>query len=218
MPLPLLSSATCLTGGPSTWRQDDHNAYMFVRAAAGRPIKGAAWVPMPAGLPKRLTSANRDDAIGWFADMILPRIAEALQSDPAVVLVPIPDPRRIVGAPPSRSRALAHEVAVRSGRRVLDVLRWRVVMARGSPAGGPIDPQALCDNLVTTGGIISAGCILVSDVVSNVSWVQAAAARIRRVGGSPILAVSAGRTSRTPPVDPFAPHVEEIADFEPLEF
>jgi hypothetical protein len=199
------------------WRQDDYNAFKFIRAVTRRRFAGSAWVPVPGRLPQRLTNANRDAAVEWFGEMAFASVQEVMP-DRAAVYVPIPGSDRVVGSLPSPSRTLAAELARRDDARLLDILRWRQPLRQVPKRGGALDPQALSDNLVTTGGVVMADCVLVADVVSGLACVQAVAGRLRRLGGRPVLVVSAGRTVDAFPDDPFAPRVESIAPFHPKDF
>lgn len=235
-----VSCVSCMTRRLHDWRQEDYNAFKFVRAIMRRRFTGAAWIPVPGQLPQRLTHATRDAAVEWFGDMAAPSVDEVVGRRP-VVYVPIPDANRIVGSKPSPSRALASELARRSDARLLDVLRWRqplrylrrasVVLSGGSDIArdmsgdlpgdldrGLLDPQLLSDNLINTGGVVMADCILVADVIDRIACVQAVAGRLRRLGGRPLLVVSAGRIVDTFPDDPFAERVEQVPHFEPKDF
>ena len=233
----VVSCVSCMTRHLHDWRQEDYNAFKFIRAITRRRFTGAAWIPVPGQLPQRLTQATRDVAVEWFGDMAAPSVQEVIGRR-SVVYVPIPDANRIVGSKPSPSRALASELARRSDTRLLDVLRWRqplrhlrrasVVLsgAGGDRPGdmdgdahrGQLDPQLLSDNLINTGGVVMADCILVADVVDAIACVQAVAGRLRRLGGRPLLVVSAGRIVDSFPDDPFAERVEQVPHFEPRDF
>jgi hypothetical protein len=200
------------------WRQDDYNAFKFMRAVMRRRFAGSAWVPVPGRLPQRLTHANRDAAVEWFGEMALPAVQDMIVPGCEVVYVPIPGSGRVVGSLPSPSRTLAAELARRVDARLLDILRWRQPLGQMPRRRGPLDPQALSDNLITTGGVVMADCVLVADVVTGVACLQAVAGRLRRLGGRPVLVVSAGRTVDAFPDDPFAPCVQSIASFQPRDF
>jgi hypothetical protein len=237
----LVSSVSCMTRRLHDWRQEDYNAFKFIRAITRRRFTGAAWIPVTGRLPQRLTQATRDAAVEWFGDMAAPSVHERIGSQP-IVYVPIPDANRVVGSKPSASRALASELARRSDARLLDVLRWRQPLRylrrsnvalgvvagsvpedlSGDTPGGEhremLDPQMLSDNLINTGGVVMADCVLVADVVDSTAGVQAVAGRLRRLGGRPLLVVSAGRVVDTFPDDPFAERIEQVAHFEPKDF
>ena len=213
----LVSSVSCMTRRMHDWRQEDYNAFKFMRAIMRRRFTGSAWIPVPGRLPQRLTNATGEQAVEWFGEMAWPSVHEVIARRPAV-FVPIPDANRIVGSPPSASRALAADLARRSDARLLDVLRWRQPLGEVPRASGPLDPQMLSDNLINTGGVVMADCVLVADVVDGHACVQAVAGRLRRLGGQPLLVVSAGRIVNTFPDDPFAERVEQVEHFEPWDF
>jgi len=213
----LVSSVSCMTRRLHDWRQEDYNAFKFMRAITRRRFTGAAWIPVPGQLPQRLTQATSDLAVEWFGEMAWPSVQEVVGRR-AAVYVPIPDANRIVGSVPSASRALALELARRSDAKLLDVLRWRQPLRYVPKSNGTVDPQVLSDNLVNTGGVVMADCVLVADVVDSEARVQAVAGRLRRLGGRPLLVVSAGRIVDAFPDDPFAERVEQVAHFEPRDF
>jgi hypothetical protein len=217
----LVSCVSCMTRRLHDWRQEDYNAFKFMRAIMRRRFTGSAWIPVPGQLPQRLTHATRDVAVEWFGAMAAPPVQDAIGRR-SVVYVPIPDVNRIVGSPPSASRLLASELARRSDARILDVFRWRQPLRYVPKSNGSgravFDPQVLSDNLINTGGVVMADCVLVTDVVDGSACVQAVAGRLRRLGGRPLLVVSAGRLVETFPEDPFAERIEQVDHFEPRDF
>lgn len=213
----LLSCVSCMTTRLHEWRQEDYNAFKFMRAIMRRRFTGTAWIPVPGQLPQRLTNASRDAAVEWFGDMAWPSVQEMVGRR-SVVYVPIPDANRVVGSPPSPSRGLASELARRADARVLDVLRWRQPLRQVPGGRGALDPQVLSDNLINTGGVVMADCVLVADAVGGTTCVQAVAGRLRRLGGRPLLVVSAGRILSTCRDDPFSEQVEQVPHFEPRDF
>jgi hypothetical protein len=213
----LVSCVSCMTRRLHDWRQEDYNAFKFVRAVTRRRFTGSAWIPVPGRLPQRLTNATRDDAVEWFGEMAWPSVREMVGGR-SPVYVPVPGANRVVGSLPSASRALAAELARRSDGRLLDVLRWRQPLRAMRRGAGPPDPQRLSDNLINTGGVVMADCVLVADVVDDRACVQAMAGRLRRLGGRPLLAVSAALVVHTFPDDPFGERVEQVEHFEPRDF
>jgi hypothetical protein len=213
----ILSSVSCMTRRWHEWRQEDYNAFKFLRALMRRRFSGSAWIPVPGRLPQRLTSATRDAAVEWFGEMAWPSVQEIVARRTAVY-VPIPDANRVVGSLPSASRALASELARRADARLLDVLRWRQPLREIPRGHGALDPQTLSDNLINTGGVVMADCVMVGDVMDGSACVQAVAGRLRRLGGRPLLVVSAGRIVHAFPDDPFAERIERIESFEPKDF
>ncbi|MQA28487.1 MAG: hypothetical protein GEU82_01435 [Luteitalea sp.] len=213
----LVSGVSCMTRRLHDWRQEDYNAFKFMRAVARRRFTGSAWIPVPGRLPQRLTNATRDEVVEWFGEMVWPSVQEIVGRR-SPVYVPIPGRDRVVGSLPSASRALAAELARRSDGRLLDVLRWRQPLHTVPRLVGPLDPQALSDNLVNTGGVVMADCVLVADVVDGLASVQATAGRLRRLGGRPLLAITAGRIVNIFPDDPFGERIEQVEHFEPRDF
>ena len=208
MPLTLVSVVACRRGRLADWRPEDYSAYKVLRLLGGRRIAGSAWLPRDAGSPQRISNAHRDLVVSWFVDRVAPYVRPVGDGTPRVVLVPFPDPGRVVGAPPSRSRLLAQALADRSGLRVLDILRWRQPMPRCRALG----VQTLADNLVTTGSVVQTTCILVAECVSSGAGLQAAASQLRRYGGDTRLSISAGRAGEQREPDPFTTALTELDD------
>jgi hypothetical protein len=208
MAVTLISFVACPTKSLTTWRPEDYAAYKLTRALAGRRVAGSAWVPDTRQPLLRLSNASEDAALCWFMDRAIPYVQKVVTGDRRPVLVPVPGANRIVGAPPSRGRALAQELSARTGFRVLDVLRWRQKMPRCQPT----DPQTFADNVVLTAGLVRADCILIADFVRTGAAIQAIAARLRQAESLVLLALAAGRAADPPPVDPFAAQIESIDD------
>ncbi len=206
MPLTLVSLAACLPGPLGTWRPEDYAAYKVVRLLGGRRIAGSIWL-QDGDRPLRISNAHRAAALRWFVGRAAPHLRSVRERSPRAALVPYPDPGRVIGAPPSRSRHLAQVLADATGLRVLDVLRWRQPM----PRCRALDVQTLADNLVTTGGLLHGECILVAECVWQGSGLQAAAGRLRRHGAEVRLAISAGRAG-VREADPFTTASAELED------
>ena len=208
MPVSLVSAVRCLTRDVSAWRAEDYAAYKVVRVLGGRRIAGSVWLPQEAGPARRISNAQRDVAVAWFVRRVEPHLERYREYGRRAALVPYPDPERVVGGPPSRSRMLAQALADANGLRVLDILRWRQVMPRCRES----DVQSLADNLLTTGAPMQLECILVADCVRGEGGIQAAAAKLRRSGAQVALAVSAGRAVRVAEACPFSTQVVELDD------
>lgn len=200
MPLTLVSFVGCVIRGASAWRPEDYHAYKFVRALGGRRIAGSAWIPTGDGRHWRLNNATRAAGHAWLIDRAYPFLRDAGAGGRRTVLIPFPDPGRVVGAPPSRSRIVAQALADATGLRVLDVLRWRQPM----PRCRRLDAQACADNLITTSGLVQADAVLVAEYVADAVGLQVAAARLTRQGAQLALTLAAGRVVDTPDSDPFS--------------
>jgi hypothetical protein len=202
---PLVSLIACSTARLSTWRPEDYDAYKAVRVLSGRRIAGSAWLPVDGGVV-RVSNAHGPALLGWFGDRAVRALDPYRNRHPRVVLLPIPGPNRVVGAPPSGSRALAQELSLRTGLRVLDVLRWRQPMPRCPPP----DRQVCLDNVIVTGSPVRADAILVSDFLSTPVALEAVAARLRQMGCSVVLGITAGLAAQPSRREPFAQEVQMI--------
>lgn len=204
----LVSLVSCLPGPLGTWTTEDYRAYKIVRLIGGRRIAGSVWLPDGPGAGQRVSNAHREAALGWFVRRATPLLDGVRDSGRRVALVPFPDPGRVVGAPPSRSRALAQALADATSLRVLDVLRWRQPM----PRCRALDLQTMADNLVTTGASLQLECVLVAECVWHGTGMQAAASRLRGYGATAHLAISAGRAGGPRETDPFTTMVQDLED------
>jgi hypothetical protein len=184
----------------------DYDAYKATRVLSGRRIAGSAWLPVGSGA-LRVSNASGAGLMGWFGDQAAGALETFRHRGPRAVLLPLPGPNRVVGAPPSGSRALAQELSVRTGLRVLDVLRWRQRMPRCRPC----DRQVFLDNLIVTGSPIHADVILVADCVSQRAALEGAAERLQQMGSTVVLAISAGQIHRGGRPEPFRAHTELLS-------
>lgn len=205
MPFPFVSLIGCAGARLAIWRPVDYDAYKVVRVLSGRRIAGSAWLPADGG-PVRVSNAHSRLLLGWFADRASGALGELRPREPTPVLLPFPGPNRIVGAPPSGSRALAQELSARTGLRALDVLRWRQPMPRCRPQ----DRQAFIDNLIVTGSPVRVDVILVADCISSPVALEGVAARLQQMGSTVVLAVSAGGVDHPARREPFTTKTEFI--------
>jgi hypothetical protein len=206
--LTLVSFVSVTTVRLGAWRPEDYAAYKTVRLLGGRRIAGSVWLPLTPGSPQRISNAHRWKVVDWFVERAAPSLHPFRDRGRQVALVPYPDPGRIVGASPSRSRRIAQALSDSSGVRVLDVLRWRQRM----PRCRVLEVQTLADNLLITGSVMHVECVVVAECVGHDAGLQAAAAQLRRHGGRATLAVSAARAVRIPEDDPFSTLVTEVED------
>lgn len=205
MAFALVSLIGCSASPLATWRPEDYDAYKIVRVLSGRRIAGSAWLPVDGGA-LRVSNAHGSALLNWFGDRAVGALDPFRNREPRVVLLPVPGPNRVVGAPPSGSRALAQELSVRTGLRVLDVLRWRQPMPRCPPP----DRQVCLDNVIVTGSPVRAEAVLVSDFLSTPVALEAVAARLRQMGCSVVLAVTAGLAVQPSRREPFAQDAQTI--------
>lgn len=217
MPLTVASFATYLTSIDNQWRDQDWNAYKFVKAVKAQPFKYSARVPV-LGTLYYLDQNNSNDALGWFAQMATAYLREKKTPGPAA-LVPLPNSRCTVsnGIMP---RTLAQAQALASSLRhttVLDCLRWKVQKPSASGAGGTRNPQELYDNLALTAAVPQGTkLIIIDDVRTSGGHLKAARAMLLGQNGNCDLAICAGRTVHYQYEEPFSRLEEEIADWWPM--
>lgn len=168
-------------------------------------MAGSAWLPAEGGVI-RFGNAHAHLLLSWFGERAAPALEPYRRREPRPVLLPFPGPNRVVGAPPSGSRLLAQELSGRTGLRVLDVLRWRQAMPRCPPP----DRQAAIDNLIVTGSPVRGDAILVADFISTAAVLEGAAVRLRQMGCTIVLAISAGAAARPARPHPFEARTDAI--------
>jgi hypothetical protein len=217
MPLTVVSFATYLTSIDNQWRNQDYDAYKFVKAVKAQPFKYSARVPV-LGTLYYLDQNNSNDALGWFAQMATAYVREKKTPGPAV-LVPLPNSRCTVGNG-VLPRTLAQAQALAANLRhttVLDCLRWKVEKPSASGGGGTRNPQALYNNLALTAPVPQGPkLIIIDDVRTTGGHLKAARATLLGQHGTCDLAICAGRTVQNQDEEPFSRLEEEIDDWWPM--
>jgi len=209
-----LSFARYLTRG-SDWRQEDYNAYKFVRAIKGRSISGYAWIPV-GNLQRRLREINKDAALEWFAEMAAPALTGSqpvIDLPQPIALVPVPGSDCTIGSPSAgRTAVLATALAKRIPSAVVwDGLRWLNAKTPASQ-GGSRDPDVLLANLVAL-GYVPAATLLVDDVLTSGAHLRTAAAELASKGSKVYGAVCAGRTVHDQSEPAFGTFINELEPF-----
>lgn len=194
----------------------DYPPLKFVKAVKGKPFTGYADIPV-LGRWKRLTPANAEEAIDWFAELAAAEIVKQGFPSP-LVLVPLPNSSSTVdnGVVP-RTAHLAGAIAAKLQRAsVWDALRW---IERRPPTHqeGSRNPQKLYENLRVVARTVPNGTIvLIDDLYTTGGHVQAAVARLAEKNAKCDFAVCAGRTVLISAEEPFGVVTERLADFTPV--
>lgn len=216
MPLSVACFCSYLASIISGWRQSDWDAYKFVHATKGNPVRGYASIPV-VGRRRRLNSSNAASAATWFGEMVENYLdSEGIR--PPFGLVPIPTSsftKSTPGSPTTAKLAKAIAQQVGQGAKAVDCLRWKKVLPSASKQGGPRDARTLYDNLLLIRDLEPGPHILVDDVLTGGGHMQACTAFLEEKGATVILGVCAGRTVHEQPRDPFRIIVEELDDFNP---
>ncbi|OGV71865.1 MAG: hypothetical protein A3K18_21785 [Lentisphaerae bacterium RIFOXYA12_64_32] len=220
MALTVISLAAYRTRG-SGWTQDEYDAAAFVHALKGEDIKNRYADIKVAGRRVRLTNANRDSALEWFGEMAADLVPPAKRG--IWQLVPIPGHLCAVGADaPGRTGVLATALATQSEGRgvVLDALRWVEVVPSARRGEAPRDPDYWYDRLTFTStqarrAVKNARCVLVDDVLTSGSHLQAAAAMLSEAGATVSRAICGGRAVQDAVDDSWERITVSLDDFTP---
>lgn len=198
------------------WRGVDHDAHDFIDAIKDRSINGYSRVPV-RGRRRFFDNDNRQDIVGWFAEMVSDHFT-AEPVDGPIVLVPVPGSKVSVafaGMPRTAQLAQAIATELNDGRIVKDALRWREPMPSANEDGGTRDPAELFNNLVLIENVDGDRVVLVDDVLTSGGHLQACAEKLRAGGAEVLMAVVAGRADENQVDDPFALRSADIGDYEP---
>lgn len=207
----VLSRAQYLTEPVGSMRGTDFDTQLLVKA-----VKGVALPPnqytnvLIGGVWVRITDANKDRAIKWFADWAAEQIAT--QTNQRVVLVPIPSHATLVGSNESfRTQQIAEAISENLSLEsaVAPFLRFRK-KATPSSAGGTRDPKIIYPNLALTQNMPAGNIILIDDVFTTGGHLIAAAWRLGDSDRSTDVAVCCGRTAHVQLDDPYTVAPEEL--------
>lgn len=198
------------------WRGVDHDAHDLIDAIKDRSLNGYSHVPV-RGRRRFFDNNNRQDVVGWFAEMVSDHFT-AEPVDGPIVLVPVPGSKvdvAFAGMPRTAQLAQAIAAQLNDGTIVKDVLRWLEPMPSANEEGGTRDPAELFNNLVLIENVDGDRVVLVDDVLTSGGHLQACAARLREGGAAVLMAAVAGRADEHQVDDPFAVRIEDINDYEP---
>lgn len=221
MPFPLLSFCSYLSRTGKTWHRDDYAANNFIHALKGRPFRGTSRIPIPGGWTE-LRYDQREEAFSLFGLWAAVHLGERFPHAD-ITLIPLPNSSCCVGdtndgAAFRMAMATRERLARRQEPgRVQDLLRWQARQPPSHIQPGIRSPEDYYPNLAVSefaeapSGVV----VLVDDVVTSGSHMQAAAAVLRRAGVVVTIALCAGRTVHTASPKPFQIAEEPIPDFTP---
>ncbi len=200
-------------GGPRLQNQQSWDVIHFVRALKKEPLNNTARIPMQTGERLRyIGQSNQAEAFAIFAEMVAPTRA---QKSSTAVIVPVP------GSKDTSEQAvreggtylMARALAERIGASVEPCLWWRQAMPSAHHENGSRDPAVLVPNLVH--GEVPAGkVVLLDDVITTGGHLSAAACVLRRAGARVAFAVCAARSQSYEEGDMFRKANIELEWFE----
>lgn len=185
-------------------QQDDWDALWFVRACKGE-VAAFERLAQPIRLSLRghrcvLDAPNVDAVIAWFGDLVAETCRKFAASISPVAFVPVPSSGAAVGASTAgRTAAFADAVAHRWPEEAytLDVLRWTGPMQKAH-AGGTRDPRSLYKNLSIIEPVRpNERVVLIDDVLTTGGHLSACAAALWNAGADVQFAVAAAHTVLT---------------------
>ena len=180
MPIPVVAFCTYLTSVENSWRNDDYNAADFVNALKNRNIRGNYAYCKVRGTWHKFDDGNRENAVGWFAQMAADFLSEN-GPKPPFVLVPVPGSKADVKFKgTNRTTTLAEAIANEYGNGIVvkDVLRFNQPMQSASDEGGPRDAETIYANLTLIGRLSGKRVVLVDDVRTSGGHFAGCAAKL----------------------------------------
>jgi hypothetical protein len=210
MPLVLNSKAQYLTREVPSMRGDDYDATHLVKAVKGLPLNPNSYTSVIAnGRWTRITEANKDPAMDWFAEWAAQKIDE-LGPRPKVI-VPVPSSKTIVQSPATfRTAILAQKVAALAKNAVsFPGLRFQTAQPNSREEGGSRSAEVLYP-LLRLQRLPPGDIVLLDDVVTGGGHLRAASWLIEDQGRRVQHAICCGRSLETQLDDPFSVPLETI--------
>jgi hypothetical protein len=196
------------------WRDDDYNANKFITALKGDPINGYAKI-LVGRTWHRLQDSNRDLAIVWFGEMAAEYVRRNHKARP-LAFTPIPSSNCVAGGKVISPTYRLAEAIVSNLQNVTvwDGLRWSAPKIP-SHQGGPRDPHYFHENLIIVKKLPDAEIVLVDDMFTSGSHMQAVNDKLMKKGGACRLGLCAGRQVTEQVTRPFDIIEEELPPFKP---
>lgn len=226
MTLPVTYFASYLTTTMVQWRDEDYCASQFIKAIKGESFNGYGHVSV-RGVSHRFDTRDSDNAKKWFAQMAGDYLKhQRMNPDASWGLVPFPSRSAMAGVKPEAyaSRDLAEllrDELVTTHKfkqvEVADVVRWTERRPSAHEEGGPRFPAGVYPYLTVTSPPTLNYYVLIDDVLTSGARLTAAAARLKEANFNWWKGVTAGRTVREQPDDPFEVRTEDLAEYEAAE-
>jgi hypothetical protein len=187
----------------------------FLLALRGERISDESRIPV-AGAERLLSSANANDSIDWFGEMVARYLIDN-DAPRRVALVPVPTSRTTLESSAGPWTSLLAISIASNGLEeadIVDSLRWRKPLP---PPGHRSSTAAeLFENLAVTRKLDpEVPVVLVDYLYTSSATLRACAGRLREQGISVPLAICAGRTTDQAVHGAFTVVMGEISVFEP---
>jgi predicted amidophosphoribosyltransferase len=203
------------------WRPEDHDSHKFIQAIKGEEMNMYGYVPV-RGVRQRLSNANADDAVGWFATFVLDHLTAKKLKGPFLV-VPLPNSDTTVDSSSKpRTKRLAKAIcnALNDGSKVLDCLRFKQDLGSAREEGGSREASVLYGNLALLKDVVKgvdkdAKVLLVDDVTTSGGHLQACVAKLATVGLEVDIVMCAGKTVYDQDEGAFHTREYELDEYEP---
>ncbi|MCK9919272.1 hypothetical protein MXD81_60095 [Microbacteriaceae bacterium K1510] len=182
---------------------------MMVKAVKGISFGNYATVQI-GGQCVRITDANKDRAMDWFAEWSAPRV-DSLGSG-RKILVPIPSSKSTPESPATfRTAIIANKIAaLASNTTVAPVLRFKAARPNAHEEGGSRSANTIHSELVLIKDLPPGQVILVDDVMTGGGHLIGSAWTIEDAKRTVSLALCCGRTTIVQLPDPFSVPEERV--------
>ena len=211
MPLKVRCRAQYLTRPVDQMRPADYDATHLVKAVKGLSLNANAFSRvMIAGRWQKITEANKDLAMDWFAEWAAQHI-NALGVHRKII-VPVPSSKTTPSSPASFRTALLAQRISALCRNTLPFpsLRFAAERPNSREEGGSRSAMTLYNEMVLTTRLPAGQLILLDDVLTGGGHLKASAWKIEGAGGAVSEAICCGRSSEHQIDNPFEIPIEEL--------